>query len=256
VRGGAGGAGDGRHGSPVGGDAVQPTHEGHGRGGSLAALWRLSNGSLPTALSNGSLRQVTDVEAVCAIARAHGAASAVDATWLSPYNMQPLRLGADLVVHSTTKYIGGHSDLTGGMVVGGGTEHGRALFQKVQHVQRTCGSGMAPFDCWLALRGMRSLAVRMRTHCANAQAVASFLLSHPAVSAVHYPGLPRHPGHATAARQMRLPGGMVSFQLRGGGAGSGGLPLSATGGGLTGRAAAVAAAGALKVARHSLPVAH
>ncbi|MGZ3681363.1 MAG: trans-sulfuration enzyme family protein, partial [Ktedonobacterales bacterium] len=122
-------------------------------------------------------------------------------------------LGADIVMHSTTKYLGGHSDVLGGGLV---AREDDAFFQKVRQIQASGGAVPSPFDCWLILRGIRTLPYRMRAHSENAQRVATFLSQHPNVEAVHYPGLATHPGHDIAARQMSLPGGMVSFQVHGG----------------------------------------
>lgn len=157
--------------------------------------------------------EVTDIAAVAATARGHGALLAVDSTFATPLLQQPLRLGADVVMHSLTKYVGGHSDVMGGALVfaAAGDLHAR-----VAHRRHLTGGTLAPFNAWLLLRGLRSLPARMHWHCRNAMAVARFLAGHPAVSRVLYPGLPDHPGHATAARQMRDFGGMLSVRLRGG----------------------------------------
>jgi cystathionine beta-lyase/cystathionine gamma-synthase len=136
----------------------------------------------------------------------------VDNTFASPYLQRPLTLGADLVLHSTTKYLGGHSDVVGGMVVG----NDRGVFDTLKFHQNAAGAVPGPFDCWVALRGIKTLAVRMERHSANAQAVAEFLQRQEAVEEVYYPGLPDHPGHEVAARQMSGFSGMVSFTLRGG----------------------------------------
>jgi len=126
---------------------------------------------------------------------------------------RPLALGADLVMHSTTKYLGGHGDVTGGALV---TREEDEFFQRIRTVQTAGGAAAAPFDCWLVVRGIKTLPYRVRAHTANAMAVAEFLASHPKIEAVHYPGLASHPGHAIAARQMSAFGGMVSVQVRGG----------------------------------------
>lgn len=159
------------------------------------------------------LLKVTDLRAVSELAHAAGAICACDNTWATPVLQRPLELGADLVVHSTTKYFGGHSDVTGGMVVGK-TESG--IFERVRLIQTSAGAVPSPFECWLALRGTRTLPYRMRGHCDNAESVAKFLSTHRRVEAVHYPGLESHPGHDVAASQMSRWGGMVSFQVRGG----------------------------------------
>src|SRR5713101_6426636 len=157
------------------------------------------------------LLQILDIEAIAALAHKSGALLAVDNTFASPYLQQPLRLGADLVIHSTTKYLGGHSDVVGGAVVGR-----RDLLQPIAFYQNAAGGVPGPFDCFLTLRGVKTLALRMERHCANAGTIASMLRSHPRVSAVYYPGLDEHPGHDVAARQMRNFGGMVSFTVEGG----------------------------------------
>ncbi len=136
----------------------------------------------------------------------------VDNTFATPYLQQPLELGADIVVHSATKYLGGHSDVVGGCAVTNDPE----LAERIGFLQNATGAVPSPFDCYLVLRGIKTLAVRMERHCVNAQAVATMLVDHPAVSRVLYPGLADHPGHDIAARQMRDFGGMVSFLAAGG----------------------------------------
>jgi cystathionine gamma-synthase len=155
---------------------------------------------------------ISDVAALGQIAHEHGALLVVDNTFASPYLQQPLALGADAVVHSTTKYLGGHSDVIGGALVVDDAE----LAQRLRYHQNAMGAVPGPFDCWLVLRGVKTLGVRMDRHCANAARVAEMLAAHPAVSAVFYPGLPQHPGHELAAKQMRGFGGMVSFRLAAG----------------------------------------
>jgi cystathionine gamma-synthase len=155
---------------------------------------------------------VTDIAAVARLAHAAGARCVCDNTWATPVLQLPLTLGADLVVHATTKYFGGHSDVTGGAVI---TREDDAFFARVRTMQSAGGAVPSPFDAWLTLRGVSTVYYRMRAHTANAAAVAAFLHDHPAVEAVHYPGLPDHPGHDIAARQMRGFGGMVSVQPRG-----------------------------------------
>jgi cystathionine beta-lyase/cystathionine gamma-synthase len=152
---------------------------------------------------------IVDIEAASAAAHDAGALVVVDNTFASPYLQQPLALGADLALHSTTKYIGGHSDVVGGFVA---TNDDKAS-EQLAFLQKSLGAVPGPFDCWLVLRGVKTLAVRMDRHCANAAAVAAFLEGHPRVERVLYPGLPAHPGHDIAARQMRDFGGMVSFLL-------------------------------------------
>jgi cystathionine gamma-lyase len=157
------------------------------------------------------LLQVVDIAAVADLAHKAGAPLAVDNTFASPYLQQPLRLGADLVVHSTTKYLGGHSDVVGGAVVGA-----RELLQPIAFYQNAAGGVPGPFDAWLTLRGIKTLAVRMERHCANARRLAGWLAEQPGVRRVYYPGLPSHPGHELARRQMRDFGGMMSVSLKGG----------------------------------------
>lgn len=160
--------------------------------------------------SNPRLR-ITDVAAVAEIAHAGGALLAVDGTFASPYLQQPLALGADVVVHSTTKYLGGHSDVTGGVVVSRTPD----LAGRIARTSGMIGSIASPMDSWLVLRGVKTLPVRMRQMSASALRIATFLAEHPAVAAVHYPGLPEHPHHDLAKRQMRDFGGVVSFELHG-----------------------------------------
>jgi cystathionine gamma-synthase len=156
---------------------------------------------------------VTDIARVAAIARAAGARCVCDNTWATPILQRPLALGCDGVMHSTTKYLGGHSDLTGGALVLPADDEWAARLRTLQQL----GGGVpSAFDCWLLMRGIRSLAWRMRGHCENAARVASFLASHEAVDVVHYPGLAGDPGHAVAARQMERFGGMVSLEVKGG----------------------------------------
>ena len=162
--------------------------------------------------SNPQLR-VCDIAALAEIAHARGAFVACDNTFATPLLQQPLRLGADVVMHSTTKYFGGHSDVLGGALAFARRD---ALFDAVVHRRHITGGVPSPFNTWLTLRGLRSLPARMAWHCRNARAVAEFLAGHPRVEAVHWPGLPSHPNHAVAARQMRDFGGMMSVQIRGG----------------------------------------
>jgi cystathionine gamma-synthase len=156
---------------------------------------------------------VTDLREVASIARAGGAISACDNTWATPFLQRPLALGLDLAMHSTTKYLSGHSDVMGGLIV---TREKGALADRLRSLQSSTGAVPAPFDCWLTLRGLRTLPWRMRAHCANAAAVADFLARHPRVARVHYPGLETDPGHAVARQQMSAPGGMLSFVVKGG----------------------------------------
>ncbi|MFO0929529.1 MAG: cystathionine gamma-synthase [Gemmataceae bacterium] len=157
------------------------------------------------------LLQIVDIAGVAEVAHRHGAVLAVDNTFASPYLQQPIRLGADLVVHSTTKYLGGHSDVVGGAVVG------RAeLLEPIAFYQNAAGAVPGPFDAYLTLRGLKTLELRMQKHSANARRLAAWLVEQPAVERVYYPGLPAHPGHDLACAQMRDFGGMVSLRLRGG----------------------------------------
>ena len=153
-----------------------------------------------------------DIEAICALAHERGATVVVDNTFATPYLQQPLSLGADLVVHSATKYLGGHSDVVGGFVAVNDDD----LAQRLRFTQNAAGAVPSPFDCYLALRGAKTLAVRMDRHCTNARSIVDVLIGHPAVERVLYPQLPDHPGHRAAAKQMRDFGGMVSFTLRAG----------------------------------------
>ena len=155
---------------------------------------------------------IADIAGLAAIARDAGAVLVVDNTFASPYLQQPLALGADVVVHSTTKYLGGHSDVVGGALVTSDADLG----ERFTFHQNAMGAVAGPFDAWLVLRGIKTLGVRMDRHCANAERIAEYLVGHPAVAKVYYPGLPEHPGHDLAAKQMSAFGGMVSFTLRGG----------------------------------------
>lgn len=159
------------------------------------------------------LLKISDIAALCALAHRVGAVVACDNTWATPVAQRPFALGADLVVHSTTKYLGGHSDTLGGAVI---ARRGDERFARIHAIQGTLGAVLSPFDSWLTLRGIRTLAYRMRGHTEHALAVAQFLANQPAVEVVHYPGLPSHPGYAVAQRQMSLAGGMLSVQVRGG----------------------------------------
>ncbi len=155
---------------------------------------------------------ITDIAAVADVAAGAGARLVVDNTFASPYLQQPLELGADVVVHSTTKYMGGHSDVVGGALMTNDEDLGDAL----AYHQNAMGAVAGPFDSWLVMRGVKTLAVRMDRHCANAARIVEMLVSHPKVGRVYYPGLDTHPGHEVAAKQMRDFGGMVSFRLAGG----------------------------------------
>jgi cystathionine gamma-synthase len=158
---------------------------------------------------------IVDIAAMAEVAHRHGARLVVDNTFATPYLQQPLALGADVVVHSATKYLGGHSDVVGGCVVTDEGDGGE-LAEGIGFVQNAAGAVPSPFDCYLVLRGLKTLGVRMDRHCDNARAVVELLVEHPAVERVLWPGLPGHPGADVAKRQMRDAGGMVSFVVRGG----------------------------------------
>ncbi|GGU73669.1 cystathionine gamma-synthase [Streptomyces litmocidini] len=155
---------------------------------------------------------ITDIEAVAGVARQAGVKLVVDNTFASPYLQQPLALGADVVVHSLTKYMGGHSDVVGGALV----TADEALGEELAYHQNAMGAVAGPFDSWIVLRGIKTLAVRMDRHSENATKIAEMLTQHPKVTQVLYPGLPEHPGHEIAAKQMRSFGGMISFRVQGG----------------------------------------
>jgi cystathionine gamma-synthase len=171
----------------------------------LAMLW-IETPSNP-------LLKISDIAALSELAHAAGGLAVVDNTFATPLLQRPLALGADIVMHSTTKYFGGHSDVLGGALVFARAD---AFAQKVAHRLHVTGAVLAPFSAWLTLRGCRSLGARMAMHCANARKLAAFLAAHAAVERVNWPGLPSHPGHAVAAAQMREFGAMLSIQLRGG----------------------------------------
>jgi cystathionine gamma-synthase len=158
------------------------------------------------------LLTIGDIEALAAVAHDAGALLVVDNTFASPYLQQPLTLGADVVVHSTTKYCGGHSDVVGGALVLRDLELG----ERIGFHQNAMGAVAGPFDAWLVLRGLKTLGVRMDRHCDNAEKVVAFLVDHPRVAEVIYPGMESHPGHAVASKQMKRYGGIVSFRVRGG----------------------------------------
>ncbi len=156
---------------------------------------------------------VTDLKSVAAMAKAAGVLTACDNTWATPFLQRPLSLGVDLVMHSTTKYLSGHCDVMGGVVV---TREAGAVAERLRAVQVHGGAVPSPFDSWMTLRGIRTLPWRMRAHCSNAAAVAAFLSEHPRVERVHYPGLRTDPGYRVASTQMAAPGGMLSFVVPGG----------------------------------------
>jgi cystathionine gamma-synthase len=159
------------------------------------------------------LLKIADIAAIADIAHQAGASCAVDNTWATPVQQRPLDLGADMVMHATTKYIGGHSDVLGGAVVFRAND---AFAERVRFLQINGGAVPSPFDCWLTLRGIQTLTYRVRAHAASAMRVARFLATHPRIERVHYPGLETHPGHAVAARQMQGFGGMISIEVQGG----------------------------------------
>jgi cystathionine beta-lyase/cystathionine gamma-synthase len=152
--------------------------------------------------------EITDIAAAAQLAHARGVLLAVDNTFMSPYLQRPLELGADIVIHSTTKYLNGHSDGVGGSVI----LNDPALAERLKFIQNAAGAILGPFDSWLVLRGVKTLSVRMERHCQNGMAIARFLAAHPKVKHVHYPGLPSHPQHELAGKQMRGFGGMIAFE--------------------------------------------
>lgn len=159
------------------------------------------------------LLKICDLEAVAQLARQHNILTVCDNTWATPVLQRPLELGCDVVMHSTTKYLGGHSDVLGGALI---FKESGALATRARQIQTLGGAVPSPFDCWLIARGLKTLAVRVRQQAANAQQLAEFLESHAAVERVYYPGLPSHTGYAIAQRQMVLSGGMLSVQVKGG----------------------------------------
>ena len=200
---------------------VARVHERHGLGwtavdlsdaASLAAAWRDETRLVWIESPTNPALSIIDIEAIAEFAHARNARVAVDNTFATPFLQLPLELGADLSVHSSTKYLGGHSDVVGGFVAANDAE----LADEVRFLQNAMGAVPSPFDCYLVVRGVKTLAVRMERHCANARAIVEMLRAHDAVARVLYPGLPDHPGHAVARRQMRDFGGMVSFLTAGG----------------------------------------
>jgi cystathionine gamma-synthase len=178
----------------------------------LAAVMRPTTRVIWCETPTNPLLNIADIARLAEFAHEHGALLVVDNTFASPYLQQPLTLGADVVVHSTTKYLGGHSDVVGGALITSDDELG----ERLAYHQNAMGAVAGPFDAWLVLRGIKTLGVRMDRHQANAARIAEFLLGRPDVASVLYPGLPDHPGHDIAARQMSGFGGMLSFRLRGG----------------------------------------
>ena len=178
----------------------------------LRADWPDDTGMIWLETPTNPLLTCFDIEAIASIAHERGAIVVVDNTFATPYLQQPITLGADIVVHSATKYLGGHSDVVGGFVATSDDD----LAERIAFTQNAAGAVPAPFDCYLVLRGVKTLAVRMDRHCENARAIVDLLAGHDAVERVLYPQLPDHPGHAAAAKQMRDFGGMVSFQVKAG----------------------------------------
>lgn len=160
---------------------------------------------------NNPMLGITDIEKVAALAHGHGAVAIADNTWATPYNQTPLALGSDVVVHSATKYLGGHHDVTAGVIAGR-----KEFIQRAKRAVRIFGTTIDPFAAWLIIRGLATLALRVDRQNKSARRLAEFLSTHAKVSAVHYPGLPAHPGHDVARRQMRDFGGMLSFEVKGG----------------------------------------
>ncbi|WP_125613458.1 cystathionine gamma-synthase [Specibacter cremeus] len=184
--------------------AVRAAVAAGGAGGATRMIW--------VETPSNPMMKITDIAALAQIAREAGALLVVDNTFASPYLQNPLALGADVVVHSTTKYIGGHSDASGGAIV----LSDAAMAEKIGFVQFAVGAVSAPMEAWLTTRGLKTLGVRMDRHSSNAQEIAEWLLTRPEVERVLYPGLPDHPGHELAARQMKRFGGMISVQFKGG----------------------------------------
>lgn len=177
------------------------------------AIKRAPTGLVWIETPSNPLLKVTDIEAVAQIAQEAGAYTVADNTWSTPVLQRPLSLGVDFSLHAVTKYIGGHSDLMIGAAI---AKSDSPMLVNLRAWQHSKGAVPSPFECWLALRGVQSLAQRMATHCSNTSAIADFLEHHPNIEAVHYPGLAEHPGHHIAARQMSSFGGMLSFQVKGG----------------------------------------
>ena len=159
------------------------------------------------------LLKITDIRQVSELAHSKNALCVSDNTWMTPALQQPFSLGADVIIHSTTKYLSGHSDILGGAII---TKEQNTLLEQIRTLQASVGSVPSPFDCWLVLRGLQTLSIRMQTHTANAEKIATYLSVHPKIEAVHYPGLETHDGHQVATKQMNSFGGMLSVQIRGG----------------------------------------
>ena len=183
--------------------------------GDLSALdteWPADTGMVWLETPTNPLLTCFDIEAIAEIAHSHGAIVVVDNTFATPYLQQPIKLGADVVVHSATKYLGGHSDVVAGLLA----VDDDSIAERLRFTQNAAGAVPSPFDCFLVLRGAKTLGVRMDRHCHNARSIVDLLIGHAAVDRVLFPQLPDHPGHAAAAKQMRDYGGMVSFTLKGG----------------------------------------
>src|SRR5438445_477744 len=180
---------------------------GRGRPADLAAHWPDDTAMVWLETPSNPTLEIVDIEAVSDLAHRHGAIVVVDNTFATPYLQQPLALGADAVVHSSTKYLGGHSDVVGGFIATAADD----LAESLRFVQNAAGAVPSPFDCYLVLRGVKTLALRIERHCTNARAIAEMLVDHPGVDRVLWPGLSSHPGHDIAKRQMTDFGGMVSF---------------------------------------------
>jgi cystathionine gamma-synthase len=178
----------------------------------LARDWPAGTGMVWLETPTNPALGIVDIAVVTEIAHSHDALVVVDNTFATPYLTQPLTLGADVVVHSSTKYLGGHSDVVGGLVA----TNDAGLAERIGFLQNAVGAVPSPFDCYLVQRGLKTLAVRLDRHCANARTVVELLVDHPAVARVLWPGLDAHPGHEVAKRQMRDYGGMVSFTMRAG----------------------------------------
>lgn len=178
----------------------------------LASSRQTADAVLWAETPSNPLLKIVDLDGLALVARKHGARLVVDGTFATPALQRPLELGADVVLHSTTKYLGGHSDVQGGSLAFRVRDQ---WHDEVLEIRETLGAVSSPFNSWLVLRGIRTLAARMRVHCDNAEAVAAFLASHPRVDSVHYPGRPDHPGHDIAQRQMSRFGGILSFRVRG-----------------------------------------
>jgi cystathionine gamma-synthase len=181
--------------------------------GAVAAALRKPAALLWLETPSNPLMKVVDIAALASAAHARGATVLVDGTFATPALQRPLELGADIVLHATTKYLGGHSDVQGGSLT---FREKSELYERIERARLLIGAVASPFNSWLVMRGIRSLAARMRVHCENAMAIARFLAAHPRVEAVYYPGLESHPGHDIARKQMSGFGGMLSFLVRGG----------------------------------------